>query len=429
MINHALLLLAATTLSSAAYADTKISAMTSGGTVQTTDQIPAVRAGANVRVTVAPSAATDTTNASNITSGTLSVNRFNGGTNANSATALFGDGTWKTPSGGGTASPGGTSGQVQFNSAGALAGFTIGGDCSLNTGTGAIICGKTGGVSFAPSATTDATNAGNIASGTLSASRGGAGSVAGILKANGSGVVSAAASGTDYQAPLTLTTTGSSGAATLTGGTLNIPQYSGGGGGGTLTSVTSSSSDIVTNCSGASCSVGTTQAINARGVSTSYALLASDMGKVVTSAASAAAAWTLPAATTTGFGAGTGFTAINVGTANLTVTPPGGTTINGLTSLTLAQYQGANIVSDGTNYVAFLGATTAAGNVAFLDVAQTFSKGQSGTISHADFEHVYLHARFERRQPLRHHALPRRLPLHARRPCQCRAACRLHWGN
>jgi hypothetical protein len=35
------------------------------------------------------------------------------------------------------------------------------------------------------------------------------------------------------QAALTLTTTGTSGAATLTGATLNIPQYSGGGGGGT----------------------------------------------------------------------------------------------------------------------------------------------------------------------------------------------------
>ena len=35
--------------------------------------------------------------------------------------------------------------------------------------------------------------------------------------------------GTDYQAPITLTTTGSSGAATFSSNTLNIPQYSGGG--------------------------------------------------------------------------------------------------------------------------------------------------------------------------------------------------------
>jgi hypothetical protein len=55
--------------------------------------------------------------------------------------------------------------------------------------------------------------------------------VTGILKGNGT-AVSAAVAGTDYQAPITLTTTGTSGAATLVGNTLNIPQYSGGGGGG-----------------------------------------------------------------------------------------------------------------------------------------------------------------------------------------------------
>ena len=52
----------------------------------------------------------------------------------------------------------------------------------------------------------------------------------GILKGNGT-AISAAVSGTDYQAPISLTTTGTSGAATLVGNTLNIPQYTGGGGG------------------------------------------------------------------------------------------------------------------------------------------------------------------------------------------------------
>jgi hypothetical protein len=51
--------------------------------------------------------------------------------------------------------------------------------------------------------------------------------------ANFAATVTAALAG--KQATLTLTTTGSSGAATLTGGALNIPQYSGGGGGGGLT--------------------------------------------------------------------------------------------------------------------------------------------------------------------------------------------------
>jgi hypothetical protein len=41
----------------------------------------------------------------------------------------------------------------------------------------------------------------------------------------------------NYQAPITLTTTGTSGAATFVGNTLNIPNYSTGGGSGTVTSV------------------------------------------------------------------------------------------------------------------------------------------------------------------------------------------------
>ena len=56
-------------------------------------------------------------------------------------------------------------------------------------------------------------------------------SITGVLKGNGT-AISAATAGTDYQAPITLTTTGTSGAATFVGNTLNIPQYSGGGGGG-----------------------------------------------------------------------------------------------------------------------------------------------------------------------------------------------------
>ena len=51
-----------------------------------------------------------------------------------------------------------------------------------------------------------------------------------ILKGSGTGGFSNAAAGTDYQAPITLTTTGTSGAATFISNTLNIPQYSGGGG-------------------------------------------------------------------------------------------------------------------------------------------------------------------------------------------------------
>lgn len=50
--------------------------------------------------------------------------------------------------------------------------------------------------------------------------------VTGIVKGNGT-ALSAATAGTDYQAPITLTTTGTSGAATFVANTLNIPNYGG----------------------------------------------------------------------------------------------------------------------------------------------------------------------------------------------------------
>jgi hypothetical protein len=48
--------------------------------------------------------------------------------------------------------------------------------------------------------------------------------VTGIIKGNGT-AISAATANTDYQSPITLTTTGSSGVATFNGTTLNIPNY------------------------------------------------------------------------------------------------------------------------------------------------------------------------------------------------------------
>ena len=65
-----------------------------------------------------------------------------------------------------------------------------------------------------------------------------------------SGVLSTALSGTDYQAPITLTTTGTSGAATFSSNTLNIPQYSASGGGDASTNTSTSVDGEVTLFSG-----------------------------------------------------------------------------------------------------------------------------------------------------------------------------------
>ena len=78
--------------------------------------------------------------------GATNVVAVSGGGTANFIRA---DGTWAA--GGGT--PGGTSGQVQFNNSGSFGGFTVGGDATLNTGTGSLTVTKTNGTSFGPLAT------------------------------------------------------------------------------------------------------------------------------------------------------------------------------------------------------------------------------------------------------------------------------------
>lgn len=56
----------------------------------------------------------------------------------------------------------------------------------------------------------------------------GVGTITGLIKGNGTSPFTAASAGTDFQGPITLTTTGSSGASTFISNVLNIPQYAGG---------------------------------------------------------------------------------------------------------------------------------------------------------------------------------------------------------
>lgn len=92
----------------------------------------------------------------------------------------------------------------------------------------------------------------------------------------------------------------------------------------------------------------TSQSINAQ-VGTSYVIVASDAGKLLTFNNAASTAVTLAQAGTTGFFGGFSVDLQNRGAGGITLTPTT-STINGGTTLTLAQNTGCTITSDGTNY-------------------------------------------------------------------------------
>ena len=89
------------------------------------------------------------------------------------------------------------------------------------------ICYWNIGQGYGAASTSGATNLATGVNGTLLVGNGGTGTttLTGLVKGNGTSAMTAALAGTDYQAPIILTTTGT-GAATLSGTTLNIPAVS-----------------------------------------------------------------------------------------------------------------------------------------------------------------------------------------------------------
>lgn len=149
---------------------------------------------------------------------------------------------------GGGGTPGGTSGQVQYNNSGVFGGLT-------NTQLTADINAFTSSLSGAAPASGGGTSNFLRADGSWavpSGSGGGTVTTTGtpssgqMSKFSGATSITNAVAGTDYQAPVSLTTTGSSGAATFSSNVFNIPQYQ-----GALTLTT-------TGTSGAATLVGTT---------------------------------------------------------------------------------------------------------------------------------------------------------------------------
>jgi hypothetical protein len=161
--------------------------------------------------------------------------------------------------------------------------------------------------------------------GTLGVANGGTGAVTitGLVKGNGTGAFTAATAGTDYQVPITLTTTGTTGAATFASGTLNIPNYSSGSGG-----ITRSINSISTATTG-----GATAA-------TDYVYLVSGT-----------TTFTLPTAVSnTNL-----YTVKNTGTATVTIATTSSQTVTvanntALTTITVAPGDSYQIISNNTNW-------------------------------------------------------------------------------
>ena len=149
------------------------------------------------------------------------------------------------------------------------------------------------------------------------------------------------------------------------GGTTNFLRADGtwaapSGGSGTVTNI-AAQNGVETTTGSPITTTGTLQAnavVNAQ-TGLTYTYVTGDRGKTVTHSNALAIAGTMPQAGAS-FPTGWFIDVVNLGAGTLTITPVT-STINGGATLVLATGQGARVVSDGTNYVAVLGKSSASG--------------------------------------------------------------------
>jgi len=224
------------------------------------------------------------------------------------------------------------------------------------TGTGAATLS---GTTLNIPAVSSTVNAGSI-SGTITVSKGGTGAttLTGILKGTGTSALTAAVAGTDYQEPITLTTTGT-GAATLSGTTLNIPAVSSTVNAGSISGTVA----VANGGTGATASTGSGSVVLSTSPTLTTPALGTPSAVVLTNA--------------------TGLPLTSAVTGTLSVT-------NGGTGLTSPGTSGNVLTSNGTTWssaapgVPYSGATAAVNLGAYNLTVSSFTIGQGKTPASGD---------------------------------------------